>query len=154
MQQNAIIQLMFAFSVFAGTATLANFLLMLTWLPATVVVSEQWCLPLMERHHWFSWHTKLQPVLTAADQASALLDRFFVFSITKLHYLWLCLLGGIALGSIGIVFYYPRLKLPDSRNFQLFDSRHPFERYDMVYKDNFWFERHTMVICFSLFLLL
>lgn len=143
---------MFAFSVFAGTATLANFLLMLTWLPATVVVSEQWHFRLMGHPHWFSWHNKLRPVLTATDQACTLLDKFLVLAVTKLHYLWLCLLGGVALGSIGIVFYYPRLKLPDSRNFQLFDSRHPFERYDMVYRDNFWFERLKMVICSSVFL--
>ncbi|XP_023705263.1 protein dispatched isoform X3 [Cryptotermes secundus] len=132
------------FSVFAGTATLANFVLMLTWLPAAVVVSEQWCFAPMVPPRWFTWHNKLRPAVMAAGQARALLDKFLVLSITKLHYLWLCLLGGIALGSIGVVFYYPRLKLPDSRNFQLFDSQHPFERYDVVYRDNFWFERLKM----------
>jgi hypothetical protein len=82
----------------------------------------------------------------AADQARVLLDKFLVWAVIRLRYLWLCILGGAALGSIGIVFYYPHFKLPDSRDFQLFDSQHPFERYDMVYRDKFWFERLKMVI--------
>jgi hypothetical protein len=81
-----------------------------------------------------------------ADRARALLDKILVFAVIKLPYLWICLLGGAALGSIGVVFYYPRLRLPDSRSFQLFESQHPFERYDLVYRDNFWFERLKKVI--------
>ncbi|XP_069672503.1 protein dispatched [Periplaneta americana] len=129
------------FSVFAGTATLANFALMVTWLPAAVVVSERWCCPPMVPPQWFAWDSRLRPVRVAVDQARALLDRFLVLAVIKLRYMWLAVLGGAAIASVGIVFYYPRLKLPDSRDFQLFDSHHPFERYDLVYRDKFWFER-------------
>ncbi|KAJ4434346.1 hypothetical protein ANN_22905 [Periplaneta americana] len=127
--------------VFAGTATLANFALMVTWLPAAVVVSERWCCPPMVPPQWFAWDSRLRPVRVAVDQARALLDRFLVLAVIKLRYMWLAVLGGAAIASVGIVFYYPRLKLPDSRDFQLFDSHHPFERYDLVYRDKFWFER-------------
>ena len=137
------------YSIFAGTATLATFALMVTWLPAAVVVAERWCCPPMVPPQWFAWDSKLRPARLAADQARALLDKFLVLSVIKLRYVWIVLLGGSALVSVGIVFYYPRLKLPDSRDFQLFDSRHPFERYDLIYKDRFWFERLQKVILFS-----
>jgi hypothetical protein len=85
----------------------------------------------------------------AAELTRLLLDKFLVWAVIRLRYLWLCVLGGAALGSIGVVFYYPHFKLPDSRDFQLFDSQHPFERYDLVYRDKFWFERLKMVRVFS-----
>lgn len=43
------------------------------------------------------------------------------------------------------IIYYPGLKLPDTRSFQLFHSSHVFEIYDMVYRDNYWFERSSRV---------
>lgn len=98
---------------------------------------------------WVALDSKLRPARVVADRARALLDKILLFAVIRLPYLWLCLLGGAALGSIGIVFYYPRLRLPDSMNFQLFDSQHPFERYDVVYRDRFWFERLEKVISFS-----
>ncbi|KAK7868686.1 hypothetical protein R5R35_006977 [Gryllus longicercus] len=125
------------FSVFAGTATLANFLLMVTWLPASVVVSERWCCPPVVP---LQWDSKLRPARAAAGQARAALDRLLVWAVLRLCYLWLVLLGGAAVAAVVVVFYHPRLKLPDSRDFQLFDNHHPFEQYDLVYKDKFMFE--------------
>lgn len=40
-----------------------------------------------------------------------------------------------------IVFYWPRLRLPNTPNFQLFSSDHPFEIYDNKFKSIFWFEK-------------
>lgn len=40
-----------------------------------------------------------------------------------------------------IVFYWPGFRLPNSHNFQLFSSDHPFERYDIEYRSKFWFEK-------------
>lgn len=37
--------------------------------------------------------------------------------------------------------YWPKLQLPDSPDFKLFVSSHPFEIYDSRYKDVFWFEK-------------
>ncbi|KAF9409485.1 hypothetical protein HW555_011160 [Spodoptera exigua] len=50
-------------------------------------------------------------------------------------------LGAIGIGSVVIVFYYPGLQLPDLNQFQLFQTSHPFEQYDMVYSSKFLFER-------------
>ena len=39
------------------------------------------------------------------------------------------------------VFYYPKLKLPDKEQFQLFKPSHIFEKYELVYKRYFGFEK-------------
>lgn len=63
----------------------------------------------------------------------------------NLRYLWLCLLTAVAIASISVVFYWPRLRLPDSADFQLFAASHPFEQYDYIYKNKFWFEKPQKV---------
>lgn len=134
-------------SIFAGTATLANFVLMVTWLPASVVVSERWCCPPLFPN-WLRLDIRLRYIRTVAVRIRESLDRALIYMVTNLHYLWLAILGGAAIASIVIVFYYPRLKLPDSRTVQLFRSSHLFERYDLLYKDRFWFEREYKVIIY------
>nr|CAD7202924.1 unnamed protein product [Timema douglasi] len=120
-----------------GTATLANFALMVTWLPASVVVSERWNCPFQ----WMTWDNTLRPVRNVTNRVRVSLDRYLVLSVTRLRYMWFVILGSLAVASTVVIFYHPRLKLPDTKNFQLFDSSHLFEQYDMVYKDMFWFER-------------
>lgn len=48
-----------------------------------------------------------------------------------------------AIGILGstIVLYWPKFRLPDSPDFQLFSSDHPFEIYETKYKNKFWFEK-------------
>ncbi|KAH9634250.1 hypothetical protein HF086_012712 [Spodoptera exigua] len=55
--------------------------------------------------------------------------------------MFVIVLGAIGIGSVVIVFYYPGLQLPDLNQFQLFQTSHPFEQYDMVYSSKFLFER-------------
>lgn len=69
------------------------------------------------------------------------MDRCLILAIIRLKWLWLLLFAAIAAGSAVVVLYYPKLRLPDSRNFHLFQSSHLFERYDLIYRDKFWFER-------------
>ena len=45
------------------------------------------------------------------------------------------------MASIMTVFYYPKLKLPDKEQFQLFKASHIFEKYELVYKRYFGFEK-------------
>lgn len=56
-------------------------------------------------------------------------------------FIWVLALGLIALGSSVCVLYYPGLRLPTSPDFQLFSRSHPFELYDAIFRDKFWFER-------------
>lgn len=124
------------FSVFAGTAVMVNFVLMVTWLPASVVVSERVCwapLPTL--------YPKLRGPHLALVYMSSALNNFLVSSVVRFKYFWIFFLGVIAIASIAVVFYYPKLRLPDSPDFQLFASTHPFEQYDIVYRDKFNFER-------------
>ena len=69
-------------------------------------------------------------------------EKVLPWVVIKLRYLWVVLLGSLAVGSALIVFYYPGLQLPDSQEFQLFSRDHMFEQYDLEYKYKFWFERN------------
>lgn len=61
--------------------------------------------------------------------------------------------GLVAMGSIVVVLYKPQLKLPDTHDFQLFDTTHPFEQYDLIYRDKFRFEEFLKVKIINIFLL-
>ncbi|RZF40076.1 hypothetical protein LSTR_LSTR002479 [Laodelphax striatellus] len=124
------------FSVFAGTAVMVNFVLMVTWLPACVVIAERVCWPALVTLPAF-----MQSTYAAWNNLSLTLNSLLVSSVLRLRYVWIVFCGSVAVGSVIIVFYWPKLKLPDSADFQLFTSNHPFEQYDMVYRKKFWFER-------------
>ncbi|CAH0562519.1 unnamed protein product [Brassicogethes aeneus] len=144
------------FSIFAGTAVVANYLLMMTWFPACVVLWErkycskipclesctvetwrEWCCSLfMNRWNVMNW-----PRCANLTKIWKEKENFLLEVVIKLKTIWLSLLLSIAVISAVIVLYYPRLKLPNSTEFQLFDSSHPFEQYDFHYKDHFWFKR-------------
>lgn len=133
-------------SVFAGTAVIVNYVLMVTWLPACIVVSERVCWPPLP---------SFRAVLHIPQHSFSILNDKFLSSVVQLKYIWLCSLGLAALACVNVVFYWPRLRLPDSPDFQLFSSSHPFEQYESVFKDSFWFERPQKVnksLCFYLLL--
>lgn len=74
-------------------------------------------------------------------QVRALLDRCLIMAVIRLRWVWLFVFSSLAIGSAVIILYYPKLRLPDSKNFHLFESKHLFEQYDIKYKDKLWFER-------------
>ncbi|CAH0407898.1 unnamed protein product [Chilo suppressalis] len=125
------------FSVFAGTAVLVNFLLMITWLPVSVyIIDVKMC----------TSKVKVFDVLNKTlsemwEDIIVVLNRFIVTCVIKLHIVYVIVLGAIGIGSIIVVFYSPGLKLPESKEFQLFHTSHPMEQYEMKYRDNFLFER-------------
>lgn len=75
------------------------------------------------------------------DSARVFFEKILPCLVIRPRYFWLVLFGGLALGASVVVFYYPKLRLPDSKDFQIFGSSHPFERYDMILKKEFWFEK-------------
>lgn len=145
------------FSVFAGTTVLANFFLTVTWLPATVVMAEKWCssnacicippfglyAPQLQRHRLCSkaCNTLWKLHYHFSDGARVFFEKILPCIVIKPRYVWVCLLGGLAACGVLAIFYSPGLHLPDSSEFQIFASDHPFEQYDLVFKDKFWFER-------------
>uniref|UniRef100_A0A1B6DLC4 SSD domain-containing protein n=1 Tax=Clastoptera arizonana TaxID=38151 RepID=A0A1B6DLC4_9HEMI len=128
------------FSIFAGTTVMVNFALMVTWLPASVVVSERVCWAPIP-----SLYPRLRGSHLALVYLSSALNNFLISSVVRFKYFWIFFLGSIAIASIAVVFYYPKLQLPDSPDFQLFASSHPFEQYDIVYRDKFNFEHMQKV---------
>lgn len=76
-----------------------------------------------------------------SDVARVVFEKILPCVIIKLRYVWVAIFGAVALAAAFVVFYYPKLKLPDTKEFQLFYANHPFERYDLEFKHEFWFEK-------------
>ncbi|KAL1131449.1 hypothetical protein AAG570_011066 [Ranatra chinensis] len=116
------------FSIFAGTAVVANFFVMIGWVPACLVISERW-LPSLP------WPPPGSDAVVRCTRTAV------IWAVLRLRYLWIAALGTLALVAAIAVLYRPRLRLPDTPDLQLFSADHPFERYHLEYKQRFWFER-------------
>ena len=138
------------FSIYAGTTVLCNFILVVTWLPASIVIYEKWC----NCEMWYSPEFLTEKNLSyylckiphsayqhVTECSKAVFDRFLPCVVIKLRFLWILLYGSLGIGGIIVIFYYPKLKLPSSEKFQVFSSDHLFEQYDFVLNNYFWFER-------------
>lgn len=129
---------------------IANFFLMITWLPACVVVSEHFKLSAL----WpvnFITRKIIRPLQSLGDKVTVGFSTFLTLVVLRLRWFWLLSLGITAIACCSIVFHYPGLQLPDYMDFQLFHDAHLFEKYDLVYSRKFWFERYEMVPIFNLF---
>ncbi|XP_076844349.1 protein dispatched homolog 1 isoform X2 [Brachyhypopomus gauderio] len=145
------------FGVYAGTAILVNYVLMVTWLPAVVVLHERYLLNLFmcfrSPHHHTSSTTqsfltvlyqKVNKCLFAISETSRMFfEKVLPCVVLKLRYLWLFWFLAITAAGAYIVCVNPKMKLPslELSEFQVFRSTHPFERYDAEYKKLFMFER-------------
>lgn len=145
------------FGVYAGTAILVNYILMVTWLPAVVVLHERY-LPNMfpcskpphqqrgycTRMFWAGLCQKAKKCLFTVSEASRIFfEKVLPCIVIKLRYLWLFWFLAITVGGAYVVCVNPKMKLPslELAEFQVFRSSHPFERYDAEYKKLFMFER-------------
>lgn len=145
------------FGVYAGTAILVNYILMVTWLPAVVVLHERYlpsvlpCSspPHQQRAHctrllWVGLCQKANKCLFTVSEASRIFfEKVLPCIVIKLRYLWLFWFLAITVGGAYVVCVNPKMKLPslELAEFQVFRSSHPFERYDAEYKKLFMFER-------------
>ncbi|KAJ4929490.1 hypothetical protein JOQ06_005097 [Pogonophryne albipinna] len=145
------------FGVYAGTAILVNYILMVTWLPAVVVLHERYlpnlfpCAKPQEpqsgcctRTFWTGLCQKANDCLFAVSEASRIFfEKVLPCIVIKLRYLWLFWFLAITVGGAYVVCVNPKMKLPslELAEFQVFRSSHPFERYDAEYKKLFMFER-------------
>ncbi|XP_008266606.2 protein dispatched homolog 1 isoform X2 [Oryctolagus cuniculus] len=144
------------FGVYAGTAILVNYVLMVTWLPAVVVLHERYLLNLFScfrkpqqqvydtKSCWAVACQKGHKVLFAISEASRIFfEKVLPCIVIKFRYLWLFWFLALTVGGAYIVCVNPKMKLPslELSEFQVFRSSHPFERYDAEYKKLFMFER-------------
>uniref|UniRef100_A0A8D1TJ88 Protein dispatched homolog 1 n=1 Tax=Sus scrofa TaxID=9823 RepID=A0A8D1TJ88_PIG len=144
------------FGVYAGTAILVNYVLMVTWLPAVVVLHERYLLNIFScfkkpqpqiyenKSCWTAACRKCHQVLFAVSEASRIFfEKVLPCIVIKFRYLWLFWFLALTVGGAYIVCIHPKMKLPslELSEFQVFRPSHPFERYDAEFKKLFMFER-------------
>ncbi|XP_032804368.2 protein dispatched homolog 1-like [Petromyzon marinus] len=144
------------FGVYAGTAVLANYGLMVSWLPAVVVLHERYLAdafrprggcpggagegPSLPRRLW----APVERSRRAASAASrAFFERLLPRIVVRLRHAWLCGFVALAAGGAYAVFAWPGMRLPslELAEFRVFAPSHPFERYDAEHRALFAFER-------------
>ncbi|XP_077005298.1 protein dispatched homolog 1 isoform X6 [Tamandua tetradactyla] len=144
------------FGVYAGTAILVNYVLMVTWLPAVVVLHERYLLNIFScfrkpqqqiydnKSCWSVACQKCHKIIFAISEASRIFfEKILPCIVIKFRYLWLFWFLALTIGGAYIVCINPKMKLPslELSEFQVFRSSHPFERYDAEFKKLFMFER-------------
>lgn len=139
------------FSIYAGTAVLCNFFLVVTWMPASIVIYEKWCNcekiydPELSSRKTVCFYLCKIPQKTYhkfTDWCRILFEKLLPFIIIRARVLWLVLFSVLGILGVVVIFFYPKLQLPSSEKFQVFSSDHLIERYDFRLSDQFWFERH------------
>ncbi|KAL7987383.1 hypothetical protein Chor_006302 [Crotalus horridus] len=144
------------FGVYAGTAILVNYILMVTWLPAVVVLHERYLLNIFScfvkpqarvysnKSCWTVLGQVVRKVFFAISEASRIFfEKVLPCIVIKFRYIWLVWFLALTVGGAYIVCVNPKMKLPslELAEFQVFRSSHPFERYDAEFKKLFMFER-------------
>lgn len=144
------------FGVYAGTAILVNYVLMVTWLPAVVVLHERYLLNIFScfrktrgrvysnKSCWTVLCQMIHKVVFAASEASRIFfEKVLPCIVIKFRYIWLVWFLALTIGGAYVVCVNPKMKLPslELSEFQVFRSSHPFERYDAEFKKLFMFER-------------
>lgn len=138
------------YSLFSGITVLANFFLMITWLPACVVISERCQFTVLSSNNFIE-KKLLNPIRVLLNELEIGFSTICVHAVIRFRWIWLLSLGGLTILGCIIVFKYPGLRLPDSPHFQLFKNSHPFEQYDLINSQQFRFENPTVVSIFNQF---
>ncbi|XP_043913885.1 protein dispatched homolog 1 [Protopterus annectens] len=144
------------FGIYAGTAILVNYILMVTWLPAVVVLHERYLLnifscfkkPQQRACHNKNCLTLLcqkvhKFILSVSEMSRIFFEKVLPCIVIKFRYGWLFWFLALTVGGAYVVCVNPKMKLPslELSEFQVFRASHPFERYDAEYKKLFMFER-------------
>lgn len=128
------------FGVFAGVTIIANFFIMFTWFPACMVIAEHSC--------WNSYFllkcTKFRNFRIGLERFWKTMETFLLHVTLKFRYFWIVSLSVVSILCMVVVVKYPGMRLPESVDFQLLHSSHPFEQYDFIYKQKFWYEQHKV----------
>ena len=148
------------FGIFAGTAVLSNFLFMVTWTPAFIVFTDQvWGyisrLFLDRTLDWIkdTWTLKMMPWMdrqmpslnmielwrsfSVKDISSYVFSRTMPAVISRAWGLWVGLFLSIGIGACVIVFVSPRIKLPSTKDFQVFPPSMPLENWELNMQEKF-----------------
>jgi predicted RND superfamily exporter protein len=119
------------FGIFAGICMLVNFILMITWIPALIIITEKTFNHCVDP----SAFKGLRALRTRWSAATEYFWGVVVMRIiTKGSPLWVLL--HLAMGLLGLiaVFLKPGLKLSDDSEIKVFGPEHPFEIYNIQYR--------------------
>jgi len=136
------------FSIFAGTTILCNLILMVTWVPAWVVLHHKIvvmrcfaALPHLPDIVQPASNAVTSVSFSVANWVTSFFEETLPCIIVRPRGIWIVSLGSLVICSMVALFHYPGLKLPDTNEIQLLTSDHPFEKYDMIFKNKFGFEK-------------
>ena len=119
------------YAIFAGISILANLFYMMTLTPS-VIVCIKWFYRLYIKFPKFqNLDAKISKITTTLHEFSVVIFHiFFPAIINKTWFLWICLLLIQGIGAC-VVFAYPKFKLPETKDFQLFPSSNVIENWDL-----------------------
>uniref|UniRef100_A0A915J551 SSD domain-containing protein n=1 Tax=Romanomermis culicivorax TaxID=13658 RepID=A0A915J551_ROMCU len=119
------------FALFAGTTMICNYFLIITYLPASLVVLDKYIEPKMKYLNNYKIKVSKLGIYFARKILYRIVDRF------KL--LWLLIFPILFLFSTIVVFHEPGLGLPTKNPILLFKRSNPMEWYDDHKEDYFFF---------------
>ena len=131
------------FVIFAGTAILCNYFMMVTWMASVLVMHERWCMccscRLFENTVCFKKFNAFLQHLSVF--LCVLCEEWLPKLVFKLRYVWLFIFPVLAVCGAIIVFVWPKLHLPSTDKFPYFSVDHHLETYDLKLKDQFRFSK-------------
>eukprot|EP00118_Oscarella_pearsei_P022424 m.259432 g.259432 ORF g.259432 m.259432 type:complete len:1102 (+) comp40420_c0_seq3:32-3337(+) len=134
------------FGIFAGTTILVNYVLMITWLPAVVVIHEKYfdglCCRMAEKPKDGSPPGCFRKFLHGIERIlGGVHGKVVPEVVLKFRYFLVILFGCLAVGATIVVFYKPRLRLPSDVSVVLFVPSEPLATYGLELADKFYFEQ-------------
>ena len=119
------------FAIFAGTAVIVNYILMITLIPSAMVIYEKWCSECTSCTSAYKITTRV-PICgyficklpfklyyTICEWTRILFEKLLPCIVVRVRYFWLLTFGGVAVFGMIVIFYHPRLRLPSSNEFQV-----------------------------------
>ncbi|XP_065833331.1 protein dispatched homolog 1-like [Oscarella lobularis] len=134
------------FGVFAGTAIIMNYIMMITWLPAIVVIHDRYfdgcCGRCCRRNDDGGGNPGcLRKCFRGVKHVlKSIYGKVVPDVVVKFRYVLVGVLTALAIAAAIAVFYKPRLRLPSDDSFQLFTSSEPLATYQLELEDEFNFE--------------
>ncbi|XP_065833295.1 protein dispatched homolog 1-like isoform X2 [Oscarella lobularis] len=136
------------FGIFAGTAIIMNYLLMITWLPAVIVIHEKYfggfcgrCCRRSDDDGGGDPGCLRKCFHGIKRLLKSIYGKFFPRFIVKFRFLLVGALVALAIAAAIAVFYKPRLRLPSNGDsFQIFTSSESLATYQLELEDQFNFE--------------
>ena len=108
------------FVIISGTAIVINYVLMVTWIPSAVIAIEKvnnYCCSTVKCCGCFEkFSAKVNEI------SEKVFQTFLPACASKVWFVWIILLLGLGVGGIVVTFITPKLDLPTSQDFSLFNK--------------------------------